>query len=29
LGVDIPEVDVPRLVTLEAATDYLEGRVSQ
>jgi acyl carrier protein len=29
LGVDIPEVDVPRLVTLEAATDYLQGRVNQ
>lgn len=28
LGVDIPEVDVPKLVTLEGAVDYLSGKLS-
>jgi acyl carrier protein len=29
LGVDIPEVDVPKLVTLQGATDYLAGRLNR
>jgi acyl carrier protein len=29
LGVDIPEVDVPRLQTLSGAIGYLEGQVSR
>jgi acyl carrier protein len=29
LGVDIPEVDVPKLVTLNGATDYLAGRLNR
>lgn len=28
LGVDIPEVDVPKLVTLEGATAYLASKIS-
>jgi acyl carrier protein len=28
LGVDIPEVDVPKLVTLEGAVDYLSGKLA-
>jgi acyl carrier protein len=29
LGVDIPEVDAPKLVTLKGATDYLAGRLNR
>jgi acyl carrier protein len=29
LGVDIPEVDVPKLTTLDGATDYLASRVNE
>ena len=29
LGVDVPEVDVPNLVTVAGATDYLADRVRQ
>ena len=29
LGVDIPEVDVPKLATLDGATDYLASRVNE
>jgi acyl carrier protein len=29
LGVDIPEVDVPKLATINAAVDYLSGRLNQ
>jgi acyl carrier protein len=28
LGVDIPEVEYPRLGTLESATEYLEGKLA-
>jgi acyl carrier protein len=29
LGVDIPEVDVPKLVTIDGATTYLASRIGQ
>ena len=29
LGVDIPEVDVPKLVTLGGATEYLASRLNE
>lgn len=29
LGVDIPEVDVPKLVTLDGATEYLAAHLNE
>lgn len=29
LGVDIPEVDIPKLVTLDGATAYLSSRIDE